>query len=361
MTHEDETSRFILADRNLPLAIILVVSALVIGGVNAAMIGTAARVASVPWFVPAIMAAIIAAAVAAGLRGIHLALRRETADLVPGGIRHDRRGLSGTHSRLVPFSDYAGVAEAQRSHRTSKRQSRTLYSVRLVPKAGHDLAPAFDLYQTRNEKRLRPALEAWSRRLSLPVLTVEEDGRIEQRAAADLDRNVTERLRQRTLGVDAVALATGEAPGLLRLETGGGRLTALRLTPVYPWREIAKIAAIFIGFALMPLAAGSYFGVIVALPFLALVGYVVHADRASRKGLEVTADAVILFKTDRAGGNRVETGRIATAAVEEISIANSTLYFRGDAAKLDFGGYLPIETRRWLRARILAFLRDGRG
>lgn len=351
--------RFSLIEPNYGLGLVLIVSGGFIGVVNLAMIGDALRNQSVPAFIPLAMAAIIAATAVAILAGLHLLLRKATATIGTGSVSVRRRSLWGAGTTDYPLSAYLGVmGQTVRVAGTSRRgRSRTAHAVVLVPGAGTD-APAIEVFRTAKEDKLRAGLETWARRLSVAIVTADEDGRIEARDVADLDRNLLDRLRHQTLTVNSLDLAGGPPPGLLSAEIVEGALLVRRLTPVYPVTEVLKIMAILGAFGFGPVFFQVYFGLVLALPAIAYIAWMAHRDRQRRTGLTVTPDAIVTFRTDLDGSNRTETGRVALSAIEEIRLERSALYFIGDRSRLDFGGYLPLPSRQWLRARILTFLHD---
>lgn len=349
----------LVAPRYAP-GLVLIFTGAIIGMVNLAMIGDALRNQSVPGFIPLAMAVIVGATAVAMLAGLRLLVRKTTATIGFGTVSVKRRSLRGWGAATYPLSDYLGVmAQTVRvAGGTNRRHSRIAHAVVLVPGAG-TAAPAIEVFRTAREENIRAALETWSRRLSVAIVAMDEDGRIETRDAADLDRNLMERLHHRTLAVNSVDLAGGQDPARLTAEIVGNALIVRRLTPVYPLMELLKIMAIFGAFGFGLLYFNVYFGLVVALPAMAFIAWMAYRDRQSRTGLTVTADALVTFRADLDGGNRVETDRVPLAEIEEIRLERAALYFIGDKRRLSFGGYLPLHSRQWLRARILAFLRDN--
>lgn len=359
MTEPPAPQRFPLIEPNYVIGLVLILCGAIIGAINLAMIGDALRNQSVPGFIPLAMAAIIAATAVAILAGLHLLVRQTTATIEAATVSVKRRSLRGAGTTVYPLSVYLGVMgqTVRVAHGSRRRRSRTAYAVVLVPGAGTD-APAIEVFRTAREDKHRAALETWARRLSVAIVTADEDGRIEARDVADLDRNLMDRLRHHTLAVNPADLAGGPDPRLLSAEVIGDELLLRRLTPVYPLAEVLKIMGLLGVLAFGLLYFKVYLGLAISLPVIALMAWMVFRDHQSRTGLVVTAEALVTFRADLDGGNRVETDRVPLSAIEEIRLEGNALHFIGDRKRLGFGGYLPLPSRQWLRARILAFLRD---
>lgn len=299
------------------------------------------------------------------LYGLHLILHRKSITIDKYFVAVAERGLLGAKAWREQISGYRGVLARTRRVST-KHSSYTLY---LVDLKHDDDAKTINLYTARGDRHWRSRWEDYARRLGLPALE-EGAGGLVARDVDDLDKSVTELLREGKVTVDQGLLAQGGAQGGVmgvRAEAAGDALVLTRTGPQNPlWGGLIGIAfpAVFIYFAFfteeMPVIVRIIFGglgIIFEAAFLSAVIW----DRISRRRLVITPDEVLLHSVGPSGPTRGK--RLPIAEVEAVEVQRGrksdrrfALTIATDKKSLRFGLGLPAASLDYIKNAVLAQL-----